>query len=166
MTDARLLGGGLYYDELALGDCFRSAARTITETDLVSYINLTWFTEDLFTDVTLEDGRAISGRVVPGGMLYAFAEGLIKPLVDRVGLAFLHTEIDVKAPSRVGDTIHVEIEVIEVRAAKTGHRGLVRTRNDIVNQAGETVLVYTPLRLVKGRPTDTGRTPSARGDHP
>jgi acyl dehydratase len=59
-------------------------------------------------------------------------------------------ELDVKGPTFAGDTIHVEIEVIEQRPASKGGRGLVRTRNSIINQKGETVLVYTPLRLMAG----------------
>ncbi|WP_024520870.1 MaoC family dehydratase N-terminal domain-containing protein [Bradyrhizobium sp. Tv2a-2] len=149
MTNSRFLGGGLYFDQLSLGDRFHTAGRTITEADLNSYVNLTWFTEELFTNVTQTHANAMSGRVVPGGMLYVMAEGLLKPLVERTGLAFLHTEIDVKAPTCVGDTIHVDIEVIELRQAKAGARGLVRTRNNIVNQNGVIVLVYTPLRLVR-----------------
>jgi acyl dehydratase len=41
--------------------------------------------------------------------------------------------------------------VIEQRPASKGGRGLVRTRNSIINQKGETVLVYAPLRLMAGR---------------
>jgi acyl dehydratase len=62
-------------------------------------------------------------------------------------------ELNVEGPVLEGDTIHVEIEVIEVRAASKGGRGLVRTRNRIVNQRGEAVIVYTPLRLMEGRTT-------------
>ncbi len=61
-------------------------------------------------------------------------------------------ELDIRQPTVVGDTIRVEGEVIERRAASSGHRGLVRTRNTVLNQRGETVLVYTPLRLVKAGP--------------
>ena len=148
------LAGGHYYDDLSLGDRFHSPGRTITEADLVAYVNLTWFTEELFTDHRPRPGAALTGRVVPGGMLYVMAEGLIKLLVDQTGLAFLHTEIDVKGPTRVGDTVHVEVEVTEMRPTRGGDRGLVRTRNAIVNQHGETVLIYTPLRLVRFRPQD------------
>ena len=49
----------------------------------------------------------------------------------------------------VGDTIHVECEVIEHRLASKGERGLVRFANKVVNQRGETVLEYNPLRLLK-----------------
>ena len=61
-------------------------------------------------------------------------------------------ELDVKAPTFAGDTIHCEIEVIEQRPTSKGNRGLVRTRNTVINQRGETVLVFTPLRMMAGKP--------------
>jgi len=59
---------------------------------------------------------------------------------------------DIKGPTYVGDTIHVEIEVTEVRpTSKDPTRALVRTTNDVKNQKGEIVLIYTPLRMMQGR---------------
>ena len=60
-------------------------------------------------------------------------------------------ELDVKAPIYVGDTLTVDVEVTESRATSTGGRGLVTTRNSVSNQRGEEVLVYTPVRLLRGR---------------
>jgi acyl dehydratase len=124
--------------------------RTITETDLVTFINLIWFTEEVFVNTHDTAGRALRGRIVPGALVYAFAEGLLTPSMQFTGLAFLNAEIDVRGPTIVGDTIHVRGEVIENRAASSGNRGLVRSRNEVVNQRDEVVLQYTPLRLVKG----------------
>ena len=56
-----------------------------------------------------------------------------------------------RAPTCVGDTIHVECEVIEARTTSKGDRGLVRSRNRVINQHGHDVLVYTPLRLLRRR---------------
>ena len=53
-------------------------------------------------------------------------------------------------PVVAGDTVHVEVTITEIRPTSKGGRGLVRTRNEIKNQRGETVIVYTPLRLLKG----------------
>jgi acyl dehydratase len=59
---------------------------------------------------------------------------------------------DIKGPTYVGDTIHVEIELTEIKpTSKDPSRALVRTTNDVKNQKGETVLVYTPLRMLQGR---------------
>jgi acyl dehydratase len=57
----------------------------------------------------------------------------------------------VKGPTLVGDTIHVESEVKEARLTSKGDRGLVRFANQVVNQRGEAVLEYNPLRLLKRR---------------
>jgi len=145
-----LLGHGYFYDQLPPGFRLRTMGRTITETDLVTFINLIWFTEEVFVNTHDTGGRALGGRVVPGALVYAFAEGLLTPSMQFTGLAFLNAEIDVRAPTVVGDTIHVRAEVIEARPASSGNRGLVRSRNEVVNQRGEVVMVYTPLRLVKG----------------
>lgn len=147
-----LLGMGWYYEQLPVGFRFRTKGRTITEVDLGAFINLTWFTEDLFVNTEAGHGRTLKGRVVPAMMLYCFAEGLVCPSIEFTGQAFLGSDIDVKAPTVVGDTIHIECAVIEARKAAKGNRGLIRTQNDVVNQRGERVLVYRPLRLVACSP--------------
>jgi acyl dehydratase len=148
-----LLGHGYYYDQLPVGFRFHTKARTITETDLVNFINNTWFTEDLFVNTSGSTERTLKGRVVPAMMLYCYAEGLVSPSVEFTGQAFLGTNIDVKSPTVVGDTIHVSCEVVEARPASKGQRGLVRTRNEIINQRNEVVVIYTPLRLVAMSPS-------------
>jgi len=140
----QIIGRGLTFDELKLGMRFRTHRRTISEADLAAFVNLTWLTEELFTVVENE-----KKRLVPGALVYSFAEGLLLPSMQDTGLAFLNATLDVKGPTVVGDTIHVECEVIEHRAASKGERGLVRFANKVVNQRGETVLEYNPLRLLK-----------------
>jgi acyl dehydratase len=152
----RTVGLGLWFEDYAVGDRFRTIGRTVTETDIVNFVNCTGMTEVLFTNVEYATRvSAIPGRLAPGALVYALAEGLLmQSVVQGTGMAFLHMEFDVKGPTFAGDTIHVECEVVEARPASKGARGLVRTRNEIRNQRGEAVIVYTPLRMVKGRPAD------------
>jgi len=149
--DMKLLGMGPFWDDLSVGDRFRTPGRTLTETDLVNFVNLSWLTEELFTNTEERKGMAITGRVVPAALVYACAEGLLLPMIQGTGLAFLNANLDVKGPTFVGDTIHVECSVSEVRATSKASRGLVRTLNQVINQRGETVLAYNPLRMMKGR---------------
>ena len=143
-----LVGRGFCYEDLRLGLRFRTHRRTIAEADLANFINLSWLTEELFA-VADDAGRAIKGRAVPAALVYSFAEGLLLPTMQDTGLAFLNATLEVKAPSVVGDTIHVEAEVTELRLTSKGDRGLVRFANKVVNQAGATVLEYDPLRMLK-----------------
>src|SRR6185436_17665122 len=145
-----IIGRGYCYEDLKVGFRFRTHRRTIAESDLANFVNLTWLTEELFA-VADDSNRAIKGRPVPGALVYSFAEGLLLPSMQDTGLAFLNATLDIKAPTVVGDTIHVESEVKEARLTSKGDRGLVRFANKVVNQRGETVLEYNPLRMLKRR---------------
>lgn len=144
MTGLPVVGRGLAFDDLKPGYRFRTHRRTIAEADLVAFANLAWLTEELFTVQ-----EAAKARLVPGALVYAFAEGLLLPTMQDTGVAFLNATLDVKAPTVVGDTIHVESEVVEHRLTSKGDRGLVRFSNRVINQKGEAVLEYNPLRLLK-----------------
>ncbi|MEX2240891.1 MAG: acyl dehydratase [Burkholderiales bacterium] len=142
------IGRGFCYDDLKVGQRFRTHRRTIAESDLAAFVNLTWLTEELFA-IEDDSARAIKGRAVPGALVYSFAEGLLLPSMQDTGLAFLNATLDIKGPTVVGDTLHVEVEVTEARLTSKGDRGLVRFANKVVNQRGETVLEYNPLRMLK-----------------
>jgi acyl dehydratase len=58
------------------------------------------------------------------------------------------------APVRPGDTLHTEIEVIEVRPSKSKpDRGIARLRYHAVNQRGEVVLTLIINHLLRRRTT-------------
>ncbi|PCJ22070.1 MAG: acyl dehydratase [Gammaproteobacteria bacterium] len=148
------LGLGVCWEDMPVGYQFKTVGRTITEPDLVNFINCVGMVEVLFTDKTYIEKYAPQGkRLVPGALVYSIAEGLVlQATLQGTGLAFLGMDLDVKGPTFVGDTIHVESEVLESRAtSKDPKRGLVKTQNKIINNRGETVCIYTPLRLAAGR---------------
>lgn len=148
-----LIGTGFPWEDLPMGRRFRTYGRTITDADVVNFISATGMLEVLFTNAEFREKAGFSARIVPGGQVFCFAEGLLfQTALQGVGVAFLSMDMDIKAPTFAGDTIHVEVEVIESRPSKgrPGH-ALVRTRNHVVKQDGSIVMVYTPLRLVKGR---------------
>ena len=148
------VGLGIHWEDLPVGRQFKTVGRTVTETDLVNFINTTGMLEVLFTNTEfLEHESPIKGRVVPGALVFTMSEGLLtQSTMQGVGFAFLNMELDIKAPTFVGDTIHVECEVIENRESKNRPGlALVRTRNEVYKQDGTLVQVYTPLRMVKGK---------------
>ena len=149
------VGIGLHWDELTVGQRFRTVGRTVTETDIINFVNCTGMTEVLFTDEEYVKAHAPEGRrIAPAALVYAFAEGLlVQATMQHTGLAFLNMELSVDGPTFAGDTIHVECEVLEARPTSKGDRGLVRTRNQIKKHDGAVVITYTPLRLMAGKPT-------------
>ena len=148
------VGLGFPFEDLPIGRKFKTIGRTITEADIINYVNCTGLTEVLFTDAEFRKrDSVIEGRFAPAMLAYALAEGLLaQATLQHMGLAFLDMELKVHNPVFAGDTIHVEVEVVEARVSRTRpDRGLVRTRNEVVKQDGTKVLTYTPLRMVKCR---------------
>ncbi|WAH60676.1 MaoC family dehydratase N-terminal domain-containing protein [Pseudomonas silvicola] len=152
-TVLEVIGTGFPWEDLPVGRRFRTYGRTLTDADIVNFISVTGMLEVLFTNAEFRQEAGFDGRLVPGAQVFCIAEGLLfQTALQGVGVAFLNMEMDIKGPSFAGDTLHVEVEVIEARPSKgRPGMGLVRTRNQVVKQDGSVVMVYSPLRLVKGR---------------
>ncbi|MCX2931272.1 MaoC family dehydratase N-terminal domain-containing protein [Mycobacterium sp. CVI_P3] len=143
---------GLTWEEMRVGQRFKTARRTITETDLVNFVTWGGFTEPLFWESTHAAEGGYTGRLVPGALTYCVAEGLVLQtnVLHGTGLAFMAMELYVRQPVYVGDTIHAIVEVTESRAARSGERGVVTSRISVRNQRDEEVLTYVPVRLIRG----------------
>jgi len=152
----KTVGIGFYWNDLKVGDRFRTLNRTITEPDIVNFIGVTGMVETLFTDLSFSEHHgALKGRVVPAACTYTIIEGLLcQATMQTTGLALLEIEKKVLNPVFAGDTVHAEVEVTAVRPTSTGNRGIVTTTNDVLNQHGETVITYRAVRMMAGRPEE------------
>jgi acyl dehydratase len=127
------------FDELQVGDTQTTRGRTITETDIVNWCSLTgdWFYPHI--DKVAAERSMFGQRVAPGIMVYAIGTGLGVPGDATTILAnYGADELRYTKPTWIGDTIHLEIEVLDKddRDAKTG---VVTYRWDIANQNDVTV---------------------------
>ncbi|MGW0584147.1 MaoC family dehydratase [Streptomyces sp. NPDC002920] len=152
-TEVPPLVRGLTYEEMLVGQVFRTARRTVTETDLVNFVTWGGFTEPLFWDASHAAEGGYTGRLVPGGLTYCLAEGLVLQtnVLHGTGLAFLHMELTVRGPVYVGDTLYAVVETTGCRPSSKPGRGVVTSLITVRNQRDEEVLVYTPVRLIRGR---------------
>lgn len=153
LQDVKPFVHGQTFEEMTVGSSFRTGWRTITEADMVMFRQLVGITEPLFMDNRHAAESGYTGTLVPGMMTFAYAEGLVLQTnaLHGTGIAFMHSDLDITAPVYVGDTISVVVEVTEARPSKSGGRGVVTTRNTVVNQRGDIVLTYQPVRLIRGR---------------
>jgi len=156
--EPRLVGVGFYWQDLTTGQKMKTLARTVTETDIINFVNVTGMTEVLFTDQTFQQGVALKGRVAPAALSYTLIEGIqCQTIIQATGLALLEVEKKVLAPVMAGDTIHAIVEILDIKPTSKGNRAVVTSRNDITNQNGDIVITYTAKRLAAGRPAnDTG----------
>jgi acyl dehydratase len=152
----KTVGIGFYWDDLTVGDEFRTLNRTITEPDIVNFIGVTGMVETIFTDLSFADhGGLIQGRVVPAACTYTMIEGLLcQATMQTTGLALLEVEKKVLKPVFAGDTVHAEVEVTAIRPTSKGNRGIVTTQNNVMNQKGEMVITYRAVRMMAGRPEE------------
>jgi 3-hydroxybutyryl-CoA dehydratase len=150
--DVPLLGLGFYWQDIEVGQRFRTFRRTVTESDLVSFIGTTGMLEAIFLEADYPEG-AIAGRPVPGALTYALIEGFItQTMIQGTGLAMLELHKKILAPVVVGDTIRAEIEVTGIRPTSKGNRAIVTSRIDVFDQRDRMVMTYTATRMLAGRP--------------
>lgn len=148
-----IVGIGFHWNDVEVGYKFRTLGRTITEADITMFIGVTGMVEEMFTNVEyIQEVSVIGKRPAPGSLVFCMSEGLLmQSTMQRTGMAFMEADVKVLRPTTAGDTIHVEAEVVEARATKKPDRGLLRTSNKVINQRGEVVMTYNPLRMVKTR---------------
>ena len=147
-----MIGEGLTYEQHAIGATYRTLSRTVSETDIVSFVNLCGFTEPLFMDMEYIARESIfKRRAAPGALTFALSEGLIMQtgLIHGTGMAYLGGELRIVAPVLEGDTLTVHVEVIDKRETKKTDRGIVTYRHRILNQRGELVLEARVQRMIR-----------------
>ncbi len=145
---------GLTFEEHAIGARYTTLARTVSETDIVTFVNLCGFTEPLFMDMEFVARESVFGRrAAPGALTFALSEGLIMQtgLIHGTGMSFLGGDIRVVAPVLQGDTLHVEVEITDKRETKKPDRGIVTYQHRVVNQRGETVMELRLQRMIRRR---------------
>jgi acyl dehydratase len=131
-----------FLEDLSAGDTFVSAARTITESDVVAFAGLSGDFNPIHTDVEFAAGTPYGQRVVYGLLGLSILTGLL----DRTGL-FSGSAIamlgirDWKfcAPLFIGDTVKVRLTIVDVRRASSGDRGVVQRYFELLNQRDEVV---------------------------
>jgi acyl dehydratase len=131
-----------YLEDLHAGDVFTSAARTITESDVVAFAGLSGDFNPIHTDVEFAKDTPYGQRVVYGLLGLAMLTGLL----DRTGL-FSGSAIAMlgirdwtfTAPMFIGDTIRFRLTITDVRRTSSGDRGVVKRHFELLNQRDEVV---------------------------
>jgi len=151
-SEVQPLVRGRTWEEMAVGSSFRTAKRSVTEADLVQFITWGGFNEPLFYDSAHAASGGYTGRLIPGAMIYCIAEGLILQtnVLSGTGLAFMGMNLTIRKPVYVGDTLHAIVTTTESRPSSKPGRGVVTTTVSVRNQRDDEVLVFTPVRLIRG----------------
>jgi acyl dehydratase len=145
---------GLYFEELLMEKTYYTIRRTITEADHINFTTSFGFFEPLFMDQAYVENETPYGRrIVPGALTFSVAEGLtlLSGILHGTGIAFLGVEMNVLKPVFIGDTIAVELEVIDKREVKKVDRGIVTFLHRVINQDNAVVMEYKIKRMLRRR---------------
>ena len=158
-----------WFDELEDGMTFTTRGRTITESDVVSFAALTGDWHPQHADATWARESRFGERVAHGMLVLSYAVGLVPLDPERIVALRAIREAVFKRPVRLGDTIHVDGALRELRELDD-ELGLVDTTWRVVNQDGQTVArtaVEVLWRREPGEQNDSaGPSGAARGDRP
>jgi 3-hydroxybutyryl-CoA dehydratase len=130
---------GRVFDRLEPGAAFRTRGRTITESDVVSFAALSGDWHPQHADVEWAARSRFGGRLAHGMLVLSYAVGLVPIDPSRVVALRGIDAVVFKRPVRIGDTIHVEGRIEELRAldAELGSVGFLWK---VVNQDGRTAV--------------------------
>jgi oxepin-CoA hydrolase/3-oxo-5,6-dehydrosuberyl-CoA semialdehyde dehydrogenase len=144
-----------HFEELEVGETVITHKRTITESDIVNFANISWDHFYAHTDVTSLDGTIFEQRVAHGYFILSAAAGLFVdaakgPVLLNYGLE----ECRFTKPVYAGSTIGVKLTVKEKmdqekRDAEDIAKGIVKFMVEVYDETDETVAVATILTMVR-----------------
>jgi acyl dehydratase len=155
MTIAEQVGAPpkLFLDDLHVGQRFVSGAHVIDEAQIKAYARQfdpqPFHLDNVAAERTLFAGLAASGwHTASITMRLLVDSGL--PLAG--GIIGAGGEIEWPRPTRPGDTLHVESEVMEIKPSKSRpDRGMATVRCQTLNQRGEVLQVLIAKLVVPRR---------------
>lgn len=147
---------GYYFDEVELGQKFVTRGRTITEADLVQFAALTGDYNPMHTNAEYMKTHAMGQRVAHGMLTLSYAVGQIYQLgfMERTVMAFRGLEMRFSLPVFIGDTIHVEVTIVEKKEIRRAGSGQVTAEIKIINQDGKTVQSGSMELLLALKPSE------------
>jgi len=142
---------GLFFEDFNLGDRWKTKGRTVTEADIVNFAGISGDFNRLHMDEEFAKGTIFGRRIAHGLLGLAISSGMSQGLGIMEGtiMAFLGLSWEFLKPIFIGDTVHLEVEVAELRETSKQDRGIVTFGTELVNQNGDVVQKGTRKIMVR-----------------
>jgi acyl dehydratase len=148
---------GLYLEDLHVGQRFISGTHRMDEAQIKEFARefdpQPFHLDDAAAKTTVFGGLAASGWHTAAIAMRLLVDGGL-PLGN--GIIGLGGDLAWPKPTRPGDTLHVESEILEILPSRSKpNQAIVKMRSTTLNQHGETVHSFTSKCLVFKRPQST-----------
>lgn len=146
---------GRYFEEFSVGDRITTAGRTVTEVDIVNFAGLSGDFNQIHTDAEYANRQMFGQRVAHGLLGLSIASGLAVQtgFMEGTIMAFREiTEWKFSKPIFIGDTIRVELDVLDTKPMARLGGGSVTIKLSVKNQRDEVVQQGTWVALMMSKP--------------
>jgi len=134
------------FEEIAVGQQARYA-RTVGEDDLLLFAAVSGDVNPVHLDEEFAAGTQFKGRIAHGMYTGGLISAAIAMTLPGPGTIYLGQDLRFERPVRVGDTITVELEVLE----KSAEKNLVKLQTVARNQNGKVVVSGTASVMAPGQ---------------
>ncbi|PWH16029.1 MAG: dehydratase [Anaerolineae bacterium] len=146
---------GRYFEEFAIGQTYTSVGRTVTEHDVLTFAGLSGDYNQIHTDAEFSKNTPYGQRIAHGLLGLSIASGLAMRTGILEGTVLAFREIEewkFTKPVFIGDTLKVELEVIETKALPRLGGGMIVIQVTVLNQQSESVMKGKWSVLVASKP--------------
>ena len=153
MTELTHQPRGKYFEQFEIGQQLVTAARTITETDIVNFAGMTGDYNQIHTDAEFAAKDTFGQRVAHGMLVQSIATGLAvqSGIIEGTVLAFREQSAKFSLPVFIGDTVHVELKITEIKALPRLGGGNINMKYAVYNQHGKAVQRGDWVMLIKSQ---------------
>jgi len=147
------MGKGIYFDEFEVGLEIETPARTVTETDVVQFAQLSGDFNAIHCDAEYAKDTPYGQRIAHGLLGLSIASGLAvrSGFIEETVIAFTGLSWKFRKAVLIGDTIRLRARTKKTRAMRSMGGGMVTFDIAVLNQRDETVQQGEWTMLVKGR---------------
>jgi acyl dehydratase len=147
----------MYFEEFSVGMEHVTRGRTITEADVMAFAGISGDFTELHTNEEYAKNTPYGQRIAHGLLTLSISSGLttrMNLITDTVMAFYGIDKLRFVKPVFLGDTITVKKIVVDT-LAKGSVMGVVTFDTTVVNQRGETVLVYRDKLAIKQKPKES-----------
>jgi acyl dehydratase len=131
---------GLYFEEFSVGQKIVTVGRTLSESNIFDFAGLTGDYTQIHTDAEFARSTPFGQRIAHGLLGLSIGVGLLTRtgVIEGTVLAFREiNEWKFVKPVFIGDTLHAEFEVTEVKALPRIGGGSITALMQVMNQNNE-----------------------------
>jgi 3-hydroxybutyryl-CoA dehydratase len=140
----------LYFEDFKVGQKEVTRGRTVTEADVTMFAALSGDWYPLHINEEVAKKSIFGGRIAHGFLVLSIASGFVTPYEVALIAFYGMDKVRFTGPTRLGDTIHLETEVIELK--DKGDLGVLSSQWRIKNQRDEDVAVLVTKVAVAKKP--------------